>query len=87
MPMISLSQTHDRVVEIISKSCSEWGFFLVTDQRLQPELTGRLQNVGHELFKLPQEEKERYANDPSSGKFKGYGTKITKNLEEKIEWI
>ncbi|KAM7507701.1 hypothetical protein LguiA_018154 [Lonicera macranthoides] len=39
MPVISLSQPHDRVVEMISKPCREWGFFLVTDQGLQPELT------------------------------------------------
>ena len=87
VPVISLSQPHDRVLEEISRACSEWGFFLVTDHGLRPELIGQLQNVGHEFFKLPQEEKERYANDPSSGKFEGYGTKMTKNLEEKIEWI
>jgi flavonol synthase len=46
-----------------------------------------LQNVGNEFFSLPQKEKESYANDPSSGKFEGYGTKMTKNLEEKVEWL
>ncbi|KAE8658984.1 S-locus lectin protein kinase family protein [Hibiscus syriacus] len=31
--------------------------------------------------------KEAYANDPSTGKFEGYVTKMTKNLDEKVEWV
>ena len=47
----------------------------------------KLQQVGMELFKQPLEEKEKYANDPSIGKFEGYGIKMTKNLDEKVEWV
>lgn len=87
VPVISLSQPHDVVVDELSKACSEWGFFLVTDHGIEPSLIGRLKEVGEEFFKLPQKEKESYANDPSSGSFEGYGTKMTKNLDEKVEWV
>ena len=40
-----------------------------------------------EFFKQPQEEKEKYANDPSIGKFEGYEIKMTKNLDEEVEWV
>ena len=39
------------------------------------------------FFKQPQEEKEKYANDRSIGKFEGYGIKMTKNIDEKVEWL
>nr|AUM57425.1 flavonol synthase [Camellia fraterna] len=87
VPVISLSQPHDVVVDELSKACSEWGFFLITDHGIEPSLIGRLKEVGEEFFKLPQKEKESYANDPSSGSFEGYGTKMTKNLDEKVEWV
>ncbi|KAA8538512.1 hypothetical protein F0562_028117 [Nyssa sinensis] len=87
VPVISLSQPHDMLINEISKACSEWGFFLITDHGISSSLIQGLQEVGQEFFKLPREEKESYANDPSNGKFEGYGTKMTKNLEAKVEWI
>ncbi|KAL3504121.1 hypothetical protein ACH5RR_033962 [Cinchona calisaya] len=87
MPLISMSQPHDVLVDEISKACCEWGLFLITDHGISPSLIQELQEVGQEFFKLPNEEKERYANDPSTGKFEGYGTKMTKNLDAKVEWI
>ena len=87
VPVISLSQPHDVLVKEVFEACSQWGFFLVTDHGLSPELIQRLQEVGQEFFALPQKEKEAYANDPSTGKFEGYGTKMTKNLDEKVEWV
>ncbi|PSS00404.1 Flavonol synthase/flavanone 3-hydroxylase [Actinidia chinensis var. chinensis] len=87
VPVVSLSQPHDVVVEEIFKACSEWGFFLLTDHGIEPSLIGRVKEVGEEFFKLPQKEKESYANDPSTGSFEGYGTKMTRNLDEKVEWV
>ncbi|XVE95437.1 hypothetical protein REPUB_Repub02eG0097100 [Reevesia pubescens] len=87
VPVISLSLPHDVLVKEVYEACSQWGFFLVTDHGFSPELIKRLQEVGQEFFALPQKEKEAYANDPSTGKFEGYGTKMTKNLEEKVEWV
>lgn len=88
VPVVSLSQSnHDLLVKEIYEACSQWGFMLVTDHGISPDLIQRLQEVGQEFFKLPQEEKEAYANDPSTGKFEGYGTKMTKNQDEKVEWV
>uniref|UniRef100_A0A7N2LRP7 Non-haem dioxygenase N-terminal domain-containing protein n=1 Tax=Quercus lobata TaxID=97700 RepID=A0A7N2LRP7_QUELO len=87
VPVISLSQPHDVVVREVAEACQEWGFFLLTDHGISPSLIQRLKEVGQEFYELPQEEKEAHANDAASGKFEGYGTKMTKNLEEKVEWI
>jgi flavonol synthase len=87
VPVISLSQPHDVLVKQVALACQEWGFFLVTDHGISPSLIQRLQDVGQEFFRLPQEEKEAYANDAATGKFEGYGTKMTKNSDEKLEWI
>ncbi|TKY46507.1 Flavonol synthase/flavanone 3-hydroxylase [Spatholobus suberectus] len=87
VPLIPLTQPHHLLVKEMAEAASEWGFFLITDHGISQTLIQRLQEVGKEFFALPQEEKEAYANDPSSGKFEGYGTKMTKNLEEKVEWV
>lgn len=87
VPIISLSQPHHILVKEIVEAASEWGFFLISDHGILPTLIQRLQDVGEEFFALPQKEKEIYANDPSNGNFEGYGTKMTKNLEEKVEWV
>ncbi|RDX78679.1 Flavonol synthase/flavanone 3-hydroxylase [Mucuna pruriens] len=87
VPLISLSQPHHLLMKEIAEAASEWGIFLITDHGISQTLIQRLQEVGKEFFALPQDEKEAHANDPSSGKFEGYGTKMTKNLEEKVEWV
>eukprot|EP00268_Persea_americana_P022823 TRINITY_DN22618_c0_g1_i1.p1 TRINITY_DN22618_c0_g1~~TRINITY_DN22618_c0_g1_i1.p1 ORF type:complete len:358 (-),score=69.42 TRINITY_DN22618_c0_g1_i1:140-1138(-) len=87
LPKISLSEPLDVLIDQLSRASSEWGGFVLTDHGIAPELIGRLQEVGREFFQLPQEEKESYANDPTSGNMEGYGTKMTKNLEQKVEWI
>jgi len=87
VPLISLSHPHNLLVKEISEAASEWGFFQITHHNISQTLIQSLREVGEEFFGLPQEEKEGYANDPSNGKFDGYGTKMTKNLEEKMEWL
>ncbi|KAB1205367.1 Flavonol synthase/flavanone 3-hydroxylase [Morella rubra] len=87
VPVISLSLPHDVLVEQVAKACHDWGFFLVTDHGISPSLIQRLQEVGQEFFELPQEEKESYANDAACGKFEGYGTRMTKNDDQKVEWV
>ncbi|EEF40182.1 flavonol synthase/flavanone 3-hydroxylase [Ricinus communis] len=87
VPVISMSLPHDVLVNEVNKACSEWGFFLITDHGVPLSLIQHLKEVGQEFFALPQEEKEVYANDPTTGRFEGYGTKMTKNHDEKIEWI
>ncbi|XP_062098841.1 flavonol synthase/flavanone 3-hydroxylase-like [Humulus lupulus] len=93
VPVVSLCQPHEVVVKDIAAAATEWGFFLITDHGIPAALIQLLQEVGEMFFELPQEEKEAYANDPSSGKFEGYGTKMTTSKseshhdQEKVEWI
>lgn len=87
VPVISLSLPHDLLVKQVAEAASEWGFMLITDHGISQILIGRLQEAGEQYFALPQKEKESYANDPSTGSFEGYGTKMTRNLEQKVEWI
>ncbi|XP_027339399.1 flavonol synthase/flavanone 3-hydroxylase-like [Abrus precatorius] len=87
VPIISLSQPHHLLVKHVTEAASEWGFFLITDHGISTTLIQRLQEVGQEFFALPQKQKEEYANNPSTGSFEGYGTKMTKNLQEKVEWV
>ncbi|KAF7816885.1 flavonol synthase/flavanone 3-hydroxylase-like [Senna tora] len=77
VPVISLSLPHHLLVKQITEAASEWGFFLITDHGISPTLIQRLQ----------QDQKEALANDPSAASFQGYGTKFTKNLDQKLEWI
>ncbi|KAI4389152.1 hypothetical protein MLD38_001408 [Melastoma candidum] len=87
VPVVSLKGSHEDSVRALRSACSEWGFFLLTDHGIPLELINRLKDVGIEFFSQPQSVKEKYANDPSKGSFEGYGTKMTKNHDEKIEWI
>lgn len=87
VPVISMSQPRDTIVQEISKASTEWGVFLITDHGIPNSLIQNVQKAGQEFFELPQEEKEAYANDPSKGKFEGYGTKMTKNKDDKVEWL
>lgn len=86
-PVISLSQPHDQLVLEISKASKEWGFFAIKDHDVPSWLIHRVQEVGQGFFAQPPEEKEKYANDLSKGKYEGYGTKLAKGPDEKIEWI
>ncbi|OVA10409.1 Oxoglutarate/iron-dependent dioxygenase [Macleaya cordata] len=88
VPVISLCQPNrDVLVHEISKaSSSEWGFFAITNHGVSQSLLDQLRYVGNEFFKLSAEEKEKHANNPSSGTFEGYGTKLVRNNDEKVEW-
>ncbi|KAM5564169.1 flavonol synthase/flavanone 3-hydroxylase-like [Rosa sericea] len=87
VPVISLAKPHNVIVEEVSEAAAQWGFFLITDHGIPASLIEELQKVGKEFYMLPQEEKEAYANDPASGRFDGYGTRMTKNHDDKVEWI
>ncbi|GMN39681.1 hypothetical protein TIFTF001_008918 [Ficus carica] len=92
VPVISLAQAHDIVVKEVAAAASEWGFFLITDNRISPSLIRRLQEVGRVFFELPQEEKEAYSNDPSRGKYEGevteeYNKEVWRVTEEVLELL
>lgn len=94
IPVIDLSNLVDhsghlreKTVEEIASGSREWGIFQIVNHGISEELIQRLQSVGEEFFRLPQEEKEAYANNPTAGNLEGYGTKLAANLDGKLEWL
>ncbi|CAI0395494.1 unnamed protein product, partial [Linum tenue] len=87
VPVVSLSQPHEVLVDQVSKACMEWGFVMVTNHGISSTLIQRLKEVGEGFFALPLKEKQAYANDAANGKFEGYGTRMIKNPDEKTEWL
>ncbi|KAL8159249.1 hypothetical protein V2J09_000786 [Rumex salicifolius] len=87
VPVISLSQPHDLLLIEISEASREWGFFVIQDHGVPAELIKKVQDAGVHFFEQPQEVKEKYSNDPSKGAFEGYGTKMIKNVDQKVEWV
>ncbi|CAK9160395.1 unnamed protein product [Ilex paraguariensis] len=59
VPVISLLLPHDELVHELSKACSEWGVFLMTDYGISASLIPRLQTAGQEFFNLPPEERRK----------------------------
>ena len=87
-PVVDLGEADEqKLVRSVVEASREWGFFQAVNHGVPAEVIAKLQGAGTEFFQLPQAEKESYANDPSCGRFEGYGTKMTKNHEEKVEWI
>uniref|UniRef100_A0A0D9VLG8 anthocyanidin synthase n=1 Tax=Leersia perrieri TaxID=77586 RepID=A0A0D9VLG8_9ORYZ len=70
----------------VAEASADWGLFQVVNHGVPREAVAELQRVGREFFALPQEEKQRYAMDPSSGKIEGYGSKLQKDADGKKTW-
>ncbi|CAA7393329.1 unnamed protein product [Spirodela intermedia] len=56
-----------RCVEAVRKAASEWGVMHIVNHAILLKLIKRMQEAGERFFSLLVEEKERYANDQSSG--------------------
>lgn len=73
-------------VEEVRKAATEWGVMHIVNHGIPLELVEQLRKVGKEFFDLPIEQKEQYANDQSSGKIQGYGSKLANNASGQLEW-
>ncbi|KAK6120258.1 hypothetical protein DH2020_045949 [Rehmannia glutinosa] len=51
---------------MIDGACREWGFFQVVNHGVSHEVMARTREVWREFFELPLEEKQKYANSPST---------------------
>ncbi|CAA7411086.1 unnamed protein product [Spirodela intermedia] len=58
----------------------------IVNHGIPQELIKRMQEAGERFFSLPIEEKERYANDQSSGNIQGYGSKLANNASGRRAW-
>ncbi|THG11630.1 probable 2-oxoglutarate-dependent dioxygenase At5g05600 [Camellia sinensis] len=91
IPVIDLSQlfSPDRSIRsatarVISRACSEWGFFQVVNHGVSHELMKRIREVWREFFELPSEEKQAYANSPAT--YEGYGSRLGVEKGMKLDW-
>ncbi|XBH58741.1 hypothetical protein VPH35_080123 [Triticum aestivum] len=79
---MSLPDAGCRMVE----AATEWGIFQAVNHGVPADAVVELQRVGQEFFALPQEEKQRYAMDPASGKTEGYGSTVQRSPGDKKMW-
>ncbi|KAH9291952.1 hypothetical protein KI387_042856 [Taxus chinensis] len=68
----------------LSKACQEWGFFQVLNHGIDGRLLERIKKVVMEFFKLPLQEKEKYAMMP--GTIQGYGHGFIFSDDQKLDW-
>uniref|UniRef100_A0A803QFT4 Fe2OG dioxygenase domain-containing protein n=1 Tax=Cannabis sativa TaxID=3483 RepID=A0A803QFT4_CANSA len=73
IPVISLEDAfssdkalREATMAAISSACHEWGFFQLVNHGVSPELMKQARNTWREFFGQPVEEKQRYANSPST---------------------
>ncbi|XP_010934075.1 anthocyanin synthase [Elaeis guineensis] len=93
IPVVDLKgfDSEDEVVrracaEEVRRVASEWGVMHIVNHGIPLELIEKVRRVGKEFFDLPIEEKEKYANDQSSGMIAGYGSKLANNASGQLEW-
>nr|BAB21477.1 anthocyanidin synthase [Torenia fournieri] len=93
LPIIDLSkidssdeETRKKGHEELKEAAIEWGVMHLINHGISDELINRVKKAGGEFFDLPVEEKEKYANDQSSGNVQGYGSKLANNAGGILEW-
>jgi flavonol synthase len=78
IPVIDMSSNN--AGSLMVQASMEWGIFQVVNHGVPASAMSELQRVGREFFALPQEEKQRHAIDPSSGKAEGYGSTLKRDI-------
>ncbi|KAK4260498.1 hypothetical protein QN277_003600 [Acacia crassicarpa] len=70
----------------LKKAAEEWGVMQLVNHGIPMELINAVKEARETFFALPVEEKEKYANDQSSGNFQGYGSKLSNSSSGQIDW-
>lgn len=65
-------------------ACKEWGFFQIVNHGVEKELLQRMKDATSKFFKLPIEEKNKYAM--ASNEIHGYGQAYTVSEEKSLDW-
>ncbi|MCL7041663.1 hypothetical protein MKW94_012470 [Papaver nudicaule] len=76
----------EKCIEELKVASVEWGVMHLINHGISLDLLNRVKDAGKAFFDLPMQEKEVYANDPSSGKISGYGSKLANNASGQLEW-
>ncbi|CAA3011457.1 probable 2-oxoglutarate-dependent dioxygenase At3g111800 [Olea europaea subsp. europaea] len=69
---------------LVDSACREWGFFQVVNHGVSHQLMVATREAWHEFFHLPLEEKQKYANSPST--YEGYGSRLGVEKGVSLDW-
>ncbi|KAL2654210.1 hypothetical protein R1flu_022338 [Riccia fluitans] len=92
IPVISLKgvETESRrkgIVAEIGRACAEWGIFQIVDHGVPEELMKNLMDKNLAFFKLPQEDKLKYATKPEGyPEAFGYATGSHRADDDVLDW-
>jgi isopenicillin N synthase-like dioxygenase len=67
LPVISLSESQPDLAEALGKSFRHYGFALIDQHGINPDLIAQAWQMTREFFALPEVDKQRYAIDGLSG--------------------
>ncbi|RDX77974.1 Protein SRG1, partial [Mucuna pruriens] len=87
IPVLDLALLSNGNTEELSKldlACKEWGFFQIVNHGVQKELLQKMKDAASEFFKLPIEEKNKYAMP--SNEIQGYGQAYAVSEEQTLDW-
>ncbi|XP_057866446.1 codeine O-demethylase [Cryptomeria japonica] len=76
--------TRQHEMERLAQACKQWGFFQVMNHGIDLGLLELIKEVARDFFKLPVQEKEKYAMIP--GTIQGYGHAFIFSDEQKLDW-
>ncbi|GLT78305.1 hypothetical protein SLA2020_498450 [Shorea laevis] len=79
-------EVRERCREELKKAAMDWGVMHLVNHGISDDLMDRVKKAGEAFFNLPAEEKEKYANDQSTGQIQGYGSKLANNTSGQLEW-
>ncbi|XP_009771147.1 jasmonate-induced oxygenase 4-like [Nicotiana sylvestris] len=71
-------------MKLISQACRDWGFFQVVNHGVSHDLMAKTRGVWREFFHLPLEEKQKFANSPTT--YEGYGSRLGVEKGGKLDW-
>ncbi|KAI7748147.1 hypothetical protein M8C21_012910 [Ambrosia artemisiifolia] len=71
-------------VEKLHLACRDWGFFQLINHEVNYSLLEKLKEETKEFFKLPLEEKMKYAQ--KAGDAEGFGQAFVMSEEQKLDW-
>ncbi|BAD73770.1 putative anthocyanidin synthase [Oryza sativa Japonica Group] len=88
IPVVDLGNGGDdeggQLAEAVAAACRGWGFFQVVNHGVRPELMRAAREAWHGFFRLPLQEKQKYANSPRT--YEGYGSRLGVEKGAILDW-
>uniref|UniRef100_A0A0E0C9V3 Fe2OG dioxygenase domain-containing protein n=1 Tax=Oryza meridionalis TaxID=40149 RepID=A0A0E0C9V3_9ORYZ len=88
IPVVDLGNGSDdeggQLAEAVAVACRGWGFFQVVNHGVRPELMRAAREAWHGFFRLPLQEKQKYANSPRT--YEGYGSRLGVEKGAILDW-